>query len=106
MMIRIASIVAASLLAAPAALAGTYTATPTVNGQPSTVVTRDVAWSFKGGAFVGRTDQSRPLVLCQGLAKKVGTLRGFTADGRPLSGAELAKCNGLARGGQAVANAN
>ena len=104
-MIRSASMIAAILLASPA-VAGHYTATPVAKGQPTQVVTRDVAWSLKGGAFVGRTDESRPAVLCQGLAKKVGTLSSFTVNGRPLSAAELAKCNGIATGGQATANAN
>ena len=104
-MIRSASLIAAVLLASPA-VAGRYTATPIAPGQPTQVVTRDVAWSLKGGAFVGHTDQSRPAVLCQGLAKKVGTLSSFTVDGRPLGAAELSKCNGVAAGGQATANAN
>jgi hypothetical protein len=104
-MIRSVSILFAALLAAPA-VAGSYSATPVAKSQPAQVVTRDVAWSFKGGTFVGRTDQSRPLVLCQGLAKKVGALASFAVDGRPLAAAELAKCNGRAAGGQAVANAN
>ena len=104
-MIRSTSMIAAILLASPA-VAGHYTATPVAKGQPTHVVTRDVAWSLKGGAFVGRTDESRPAVLCQGLAKKVGTLSSFTVNGRPLSAAELAKCNGIATGGQATANAN
>ena len=105
-MIRSASIIAAALLAAPA-LAGTYTATPVAKGQPGQiVVVRDMAWNFRGGAFFGRTDLSRPLVLCQGLAKKVGTIASFTVDGRPLGASELAKCNGLAPASQPVANAN
>jgi hypothetical protein len=105
-MIRFASMIAALCLTVPA-YAGTYAATPVAKGeQPSRVITRDLAWSLKNGAFVGRTDQSRPLVLCQGLAKKVGPLSSFKVDGRALGSAELAKCNGVVTGGQAVANAN
>ena len=104
-MIRSASILAAAFLAAPA-LAGSYSAIPVAKSQPAQVVTRDLAWSLKGGAFVGRTDQSRPLVLCQALAKKVGPLATFVVDGRPLAATEMAKCNGRATGGQAVAIAN
>ncbi|WP_162888179.1 CC_3452 family protein [Sphingomonas mesophila] len=105
-MTRFASIALVAALVAAPATAGTYAAKPVAGGQPAKVVTRDVAWNFAGGAFVGRTDQSRPVVLCQALAKKVGPIASFTADGRPLSAAELAKCNGKAGGGQAVANAN
>ena len=105
-MIRSTSIIAAALLAAPA-LAGTYTATPVAKAAPGeVVVVRDMAWSFRGGAFFGRTEESRPIVLCQGLAKKVGRLASFTVDGRPLGASELSKCNGDAPGSQQVANAN
>lgn len=105
-MTRFAPIIAAAALFATPALAGSYSAKPVANAQPATVVTRDLAWTFRDGAFVGRTEQSRPIVLCQALAKKVGPLASFTADGRPLGAAELAKCNGRAAGGQAVAIAN
>lgn len=104
-MTRTASFLAALMIAAPA-YAGSYIATPAANGHPAKVVTRDVAWKLQGNAFVARTDLSRPIVLCQGLAKKVGPLASFVADGRPMSAVELAKCNGSASGGQAVANAN
>lgn len=105
-MVRFASMLAALSLAAPA-LAGSYSALPVATGkQPTLVVTRDLAWSLKGDAFVGRTDLSRPVVLCQGLAKKVGPLSSFLVDGRPLPSAELAKCNRATTGGQVSANAN
>ena len=104
-MIRFASILATAFLAAPA-LGGTYVATPIKGGQPAQVVTRDLAWNLKGATFIGRTDESRPLVLCQALAKKVGALSNFTVDGRALGAADLAKCNGRATGGQAIAIAN
>ena len=38
-------------------------------------------------------------MICQGLAKKVGKLDAFTADGRALAADELAKCNALAKAG-------
>ena len=104
-MTRLVALAAALTLAAPAA-AGTYSATPQNPAKVGTVVTRDLAWTQKNGVFVGRTDQSRPIVLCQALAKKVGPLSRFAVDGRPLTGAELAKCNGLRGGGEVIANAN
>ena len=105
-MIRLASFIAALTVAVPAA-AGTYAATPASQSQPSRIVARDIAWTFNGTAFAGRTQESRPMVLCQGLAKKAGQLSSFTADGRAFGAAELAKCNGFAAGANAVvANAN
>ena len=75
-MTRLAIIAAAALFAAPA-IAGTYTATPAAPATASKVVARDIAWTYAGGTYTGRTAESRPLVLCQGLAKKVGQLNAF-----------------------------
>ncbi|QIK96851.1 hypothetical protein G7076_10810 [Sphingomonas sp. HDW15A] len=103
---RLALIAASALFAVPAS-AGTYTATPASPTADAKVVARDIAWTYAGGNYTGRTAESRPLVLCQGLAKKVGRLNAFTADGRAFSVDELAKCNAFATGGStAVANAN
>jgi len=103
---RLAIIAATALFAVPA-VAGTYTATPASPSAATMVVARDIAWTYAGGTYTGRTAESRPLVLCQGLAKKVGRLNAFTADGRAFSADELTKCNGLASGGSvAVAKAD
>ena len=103
---RLVILAAAALFAAPA-VAGTYTATPAAPASSAKVVARDIAWTYAGGAYTGRTAESRPLVLCQGLAKRVGRLNAFTADGRAFGPDELAKCNSFATGGSAaVANAN
>ena len=103
---RHAIIAAAALFATPA-MAGTYTATPASPASDAKVVARDIAWTYAGGAYTGRTAESRPMVLCQGLAKRVGQLNAFTADGRAFSTAELARCNGFASGGStAIAKAD
>ena len=47
-------------------------------------------------AASGSTDTSRPLVICQDLAKRAGRLESFVADGRALGAAELDKCNARA----------
>jgi hypothetical protein len=105
-MTRLALFAPVALFAAPAA-AGTYTATPASPASAGKVVARDIAWTYAEGAYTGRTAESRPLVLCQGLAKKVGRLNAFTADGRAFNADELAKCNGFASGGSvAVAKAD
>ena len=105
-MTRLAIIAATSLFAVPA-VAGTYTATPASPATADKVVARDIAWTYAGGTYTGRTNESRPLVLCQGLAKRVGLLNAFTANGRAFSADELAKCNSFANAGSAaVANAN
>ena len=94
-MLRI--LTAAALLAIPAvASAGTYSATPaaTASGR---VITRTASWTCGAAGCTTNSDASRPVVQCQGLAKQVGTLSAFTADGRALGADELAKCNALAR---------
>ena len=96
-MTRLAIAAALSLIAAPA-IAGTYIATPASPAPSAKVVARDIAWTYVGGQYSGRTAESRPMVLCQGLAKKVGRLNAFNADGRAFSAAELTKCNGFAAG--------
>ena len=93
----------AALLAVPAAAAaGTYSATPSAaaNGR---VITRTASWACTAAGCTARTDASRPVVVCQGLAKEVGKLDAFTADGRALAADDLAKCNSLARGDVAAA---
>lgn len=95
----------AALLALPAAAsAGTYTATPS-SAADGRVITRTASWTCGGAACTATSSASRPLVLCQGLAKKVGALSAFTADGRALAAEELAKCNAMARGSAADAPA-
>ena len=92
---RIAAAIFAFMIAAPA-LAGTYTATPANAPAEQKIVTRDVAWNFAGGEFRGRTNESRPMILCQRLAKRAGRLSSFAADGRAFDAAQLEKCNAFA----------
>ena len=60
-------------------------------------VTRDITWNCGPAACQGSTQDSRPLVLCQSLAKRAGTVDSFLVDGRSLSAAELVSCNSLAK---------
>src|ERR1700758_3419775 len=80
---------------APAA-ASTYTAMPSV---PATgrFITRDITWNCGTAACQGATDESRPVVLCESLAKRLGRIDGFIVDGRTLKPAELERCNASAR---------
>jgi hypothetical protein len=95
-MTRFPTALLALALAAPA-MAGTYTATPTAVPETTKVVARDIAWKYAGGVFTGRTDESRPMVLCQGLAKRAGRLDTFAVDGKAFSADDLAKCNSFAK---------
>ncbi|MFL6849467.1 MAG: CC_3452 family protein, partial [Sphingomicrobium sp.] len=57
------------------------------------IVAREINWVCAGDTCEGMTAESRPVVLCQALAKRAGKIEGFLVDGRALSDAELARCN-------------
>jgi hypothetical protein len=80
---------------APAA-ASNYSATLM---QPTTArfITRDISWNCGPAACQGATEESRPLVLCQSLAKRAGRVENFLVDGRALASAELERCNASAK---------
>lgn len=105
-----ALIVAAAALTAAPAVAGTYSAKPSIAPSAARIIARDISWTCGPDACLGNTAESRPVVLCQGLAKRAGQLDSFIADGRAFTTAELAKCNlsakGGSRNGQSLANAN
>jgi hypothetical protein len=92
------SIIAFSALAitTTAAAASSYSAKP---AAPTTerFVTRDITWNCGPDACQGSTDESRPVVLCQSLAKRAGQIDSFIVDGRALAAADLAKCNAAAK---------
>jgi hypothetical protein len=68
-------------------------------------IARDITWNCGPDACQGATAESRPVVLCQSLAKRAGRVDSFLVDGRALAGTELDKCNASAKANasQAVA---
>jgi hypothetical protein len=82
-------------IAAPAA-AATYAGKPAAPAGEAKFIGRDIIWTLAGDAYQGSTDESRPLVLCQSLAKRAGRLESFSVNGRPFADADLAKCNAAA----------
>jgi hypothetical protein len=61
------------------------------------IVARDINWACGTNSCQGSTAESRPVVLCQSLAKRAGRIESFLVDGRAFSDAELAKCNAAAK---------
>jgi hypothetical protein len=98
---------AAFSLAAPAA-AATYAGKPAAPGNETKFVGRDIVWNLAGDTYRGSTAESRPVVLCQSLAKRAGRLETFTVDGKALAESDLAKCNAVApaAGTASLAEAN
>jgi hypothetical protein len=95
-MFRSATMFLALAAAAAPAGAASYSAklaTPTTGR----LIVRDIVWNCGPAACQGATDESRPLVLCQTLAKRAGPVTDFLFDGRTLPAAELHRCNGAAK---------
>src|SRR5947209_15181285 len=95
-MLRMVLAFPALVLTATSAAAANYSAKPTV-AVSGRFIARDVVWNCGPAACQGATDESRPLVLCQSLAKRAGRLDSFIVDGRALSAAELDRCNAAAK---------
>lgn len=93
---------ATALLTTPA-LANSYSAQPATPPVTKRIVGRDIAWACGPASCQGSTEFSRPVVLCQDLARRAGRIIRFTADGRVLNVAELDKCNTSAKHGRAPA---
>jgi len=94
-MIRSFSLLLALSLGAPAA-ASTYLAT-LASPTSGRLVAPDISWSCGPAACKGATDESRPLVLCQSLAKRAGRIESFLVDGRALAPTDLQRCNASAK---------
>ncbi len=101
------SIATLAFAAAPA-IAATYSAKPAAPASAERIATRDILWTCASGTCTGSTLNSRPLILCQALAKKAGPIDSFTVDGRAIAADELARCNASAnaKGEQRIANAS
>ena len=94
-MTRTLALVIALAITAPAS-AATYAGKPSAPAAETKFVSRDIIWNLAGATYQGSTNESRPLVLCQSLAKRAGRLESFTVDGNAFGEAELAKCNAAA----------
>ena len=82
-------------VAAPAA-ASNYSAR-LASPASTHVIARDINWACAGQSCQGATEESRPVVLCEALAKQAGRVESFAVDGRAFSDAELGKCNASAK---------
>ena len=95
-MLRTIFTLSALALTATTASAATYSAklaAPT----SERIVARDIVWTCGADACQGATQESRPVVLCQSLAKHAGRVDSFLVDGRAMSDADLGKCNASAK---------
>jgi len=86
----------ALLFAAAPAAASSYSAT-LASPSNQRIIGRDIVWNCATGTCQGATEESRPAVICQNLARTAGKVGSFLADGRAFTSAELDKCNTAAR---------
>jgi hypothetical protein len=96
---RVAAFIAVATFVAAPAFAATYSAKPATTPATAKIIGKDISWSCAGDTCRGSTEASRPIILCQDLAKRAGRLDSFVADGEALSAEQLAKCNTAAKGG-------
>lgn len=88
---------AALAAATPALAASTVMTAVPENGADARIITKGASWNCAGGNCRAASSESRPIILCQRLAKEVGALQSFTADGRAFDADMMAKCNSKAR---------
>jgi len=95
-MLRLAFLATTIALGATSAAASNYSATPAVPAA-GRFIARDIVWNCGPAACQGATEESRPLVLCQSLAKHAGRIESFLVDGRAFTATELTRCNASAK---------
>ena len=86
-----------AIASAPAAAAAANYSATLAAPASGRFIARDITWNCGAAACQGATDESRPVVLCQSLAKKVGRIETFLVDGRAFTPTELGRCNASAR---------
>jgi len=98
----VAATAAAMLALAPAAAfaqggRGYYAATPVTAPEKASLVTRSTVWKCGEGVCVAAKANARDNIMCELLARQVGQLSAFRANGTEFDADALAKCNAKAR---------
>jgi hypothetical protein len=80
--------------ATPAAAEEPYYAATLADPAPAWLaLSAGVVWTCQGSACRARRDAARPVDVCRNLARQVGEVAAFMADGRALSARALRQCN-------------
>ena len=101
-MIAVAAAAAATLALAPVSgfaqtSRGYYSATPVTAPAKTSLVTRTTVWKCGEGTCVASKSTSRDAIMCELVAREVGTLSSFSAGGTAFDADALAKCNARAK---------
>ena len=76
---------------------GYYAATPVTAPAKGNLVTRSTIWKCGEGVCVASKGTSRDSIMCELVAREVGTLTSFNAGGAAFDADALAKCNTRAK---------
>ncbi len=99
----VAAAAAATFALAPAAgiaqgaPGGYYAATPVTAPAKASLVTRSTIWKCGNGTCTAAKANARDPIMCELLAREVGKLSAFRANGSDFDAAALDKCNAKAR---------
>jgi len=101
-MIAVAAAAAATLALAPVSgfaqtSRGYYSATPVTAPAKTSLITRTTVWKCGEGTCVASKSTSRDAIMCELVAREVGTLSSFSAGGTAFDADALAKCNARAK---------
>lgn len=100
--LTVAAAAAATLALAPVpgiaqTARGYYAATPVEAPSKASLVTRSTVWKCGEGVCTAAKATSRDTIMCELVAREVGTLASFRANGTSFDADALAKCNEKAR---------
>ena len=76
---------------------GYYAATPAAAPSKTSMITRSTVWKCGEGVCVANKADARDTIVCELVAREVGTLTAFRANGAEFDADKLAKCNAKAR---------
>ena len=76
---------------------GYYSATLVAPASTGRTVAGSVVWTCDGAACSAPRGTSRPAIICARLAREVGRVESFSANGQQLESADLERCNAAAR---------
>ena len=98
----VAAAAAATLALTPAAgfaqtPRGYYAATPATAPAKASLITRSTVWKCGEGVCTAGKANSRDAIMCELVAREVGTLSAFRANGSDFDADALAKCNEKAK---------
>ena len=82
---------------AQAAPRGYYAATPATAPEKASLITRSTLWKCGGGVCTAAKANARDNIMCELVARELGELSAFRANGSDFDAEALAKCNAKAR---------